>query len=27
VSSIEDGDYVDVDWTWHIPKDHLEVIK
>ena len=19
-------DYVDIDWTWHIPQDHLEVI-
>jgi len=19
-------DYVDIDWTWHIPLDHLKVI-
>jgi hypothetical protein len=26
VSSIEDGDYVNVDWAWLVPQEHLEVI-
>ena len=25
VTSIFD-DYVDIDWAWHVPKGHLEVI-
>ena len=26
VTRIDQWDYVDVDWTWLIPKDHLEII-